>query len=159
MNDLSISLKLPLRETVRVVIVRDDGCVCYTEKKSRHSGLYCYAFPGGGVERGETHEQAIAREALEEVGIIIVDIVPMHYASKVEHTLANPERAPFFSGTKSTYYIARYAGEDRSIMEPLKGAKICWSTPKDLLNRFAFADESLFNATRMDVVKLLMKAK
>ena len=42
--------------------------------KNRKGGVYegCYVVPGGGVEAGETNEQALQREMKEETGIAIV---------------------------------------------------------------------------------------
>ncbi len=41
--------------------------------KNRKGGVYegCYVVPGGGVESGETNEQALEREMKEETGIAI----------------------------------------------------------------------------------------
>lgn len=50
----------------RVVIVRS-GAVALIRR--RRGGRTYYLFPGGGVEAGETAEQAARREAREELGV------------------------------------------------------------------------------------------
>jgi 8-oxo-dGTP pyrophosphatase MutT (NUDIX family) len=58
-------LALPLTLGVRCIVVREDGRVLMV----RHTYLPGWYLPGGGVDRGETIEAAIARELDEEVGI------------------------------------------------------------------------------------------
>ena len=54
------------RPSVRGIIIRA-GKICMV-----HSLKYdYYKFPGGGIEPGETHEQALIREAREETGLIL----------------------------------------------------------------------------------------
>lgn len=54
-----------------------DSARCITVKDGRvamvHSLKYnYYKFPGGGIEAGESREEALAREALEEAGLVII---------------------------------------------------------------------------------------
>jgi 8-oxo-dGTP diphosphatase len=51
-----------------VVIVRDE-CVALIERRNSGRGAHYYVFPGGGIEEGETAEEAARREAEEELGV------------------------------------------------------------------------------------------
>ena len=56
-----------VREAVRAVIIRD-GKIALV--KSKTEGFY--KFPGGGIETGETHLEALTRETREEAGLQII---------------------------------------------------------------------------------------
>lgn len=64
----------PQRRGAIAVIVRDDGAVLAIERSStvRAPGRYC--FPGGGIEEGESEEEAVRRELREELA---VDVEPV----------------------------------------------------------------------------------
>lgn len=49
-----------------VVVIENDHALLIKRVKN---GKTYYVFPGGGVEQGETYEQAAIREAFEEVGV------------------------------------------------------------------------------------------
>lgn len=49
------------------IVLIQDGKVALIER--HRAGLDYFVFPGGGVDEGETPEQAAVREALEELGI------------------------------------------------------------------------------------------
>lgn len=58
------SIEYVKRPTVKVIIIRDDEVLIVND------GLLA----GGGVDDGETHEQAITRELLEELGATVCNI-------------------------------------------------------------------------------------
>jgi len=60
-----------VRNTVRALIVQN-GMLLTIKKERPGIGIY-YALPGGAQEPGETLEQALTRECLEELGIEIID--------------------------------------------------------------------------------------
>ena len=49
------------------VVVLQDGKIALLERNRR--GTRYFVFPGGGIDKGETPEQAAAREADEELGL------------------------------------------------------------------------------------------
>lgn len=52
------------------IILIEDNKVALIER--HHAGLEYYVFPGGGVDEGETIEQAAIREAMEELGVEVI---------------------------------------------------------------------------------------
>jgi len=58
-----------MRTRAGVVLIQGDK-VALIER--HRAGLDYLVFPGGGVDEGETPEQAAIREAMEELGIDII---------------------------------------------------------------------------------------
>ncbi|MGB0175423.1 MAG: NUDIX domain-containing protein, partial [Acholeplasmataceae bacterium] len=55
-----------VRETVRGIVLKEDMIwMLYSEV------LKDYTFPGGGIEPGEDHQEALRREILEETGMLV----------------------------------------------------------------------------------------
>ena len=59
----------PVTVGARVLLVRDGQVLLL-----RHTYLHHWYALGGGVERGETPEQAVRREAAEEVGATLGEV-------------------------------------------------------------------------------------
>lgn len=55
-----------MKKRARAIIIKD-GMVL-TIKRIKPDGIH-WVFPGGGVEEGETNEQALVRECKEELGV------------------------------------------------------------------------------------------
>ena len=59
-------------DVVAAVIVNEGRIFCAKKESSKYNYIRGkYEFPGGKVEEGETHEQALEREILEELNIRI----------------------------------------------------------------------------------------
>jgi 8-oxo-dGTP diphosphatase len=68
------------RRRVAATIVRNGHILMVRERNrgpdGRHDGLEYWTLPGGGVEPGESAEQALRREVREEVGLVVVAVSP-----------------------------------------------------------------------------------
>ena len=62
------------------VLVRGDGAFLLTSRPAGKVYAGYWEFPGGKVEPGETVEQALRRELIEEIVIVIGAIHPWHVA-------------------------------------------------------------------------------
>lgn len=89
-----------VRHAVRSVIISGNKAALV---KSTTKGFY--QFPGGGVDEGETHEQALIRETREEAGLEILPgtILPFGIVHEVRASQFAPET--IFDQT-SYYYFA-----------------------------------------------------
>ena len=55
-----------LKPRAAVIVLKEDKIALL--ERNRHGTRY-FVFPGGGIDKGETPEQAAAREAMEELGL------------------------------------------------------------------------------------------
>lgn len=70
--DLKINLNQPFetRETIRGICIKDDSILVVYPKDE-----LIYGIPGGGIDRGENHFEALKREMNEEVGASSIKII------------------------------------------------------------------------------------
>ena len=74
-----------VRPSVYALVADDDGRIAVARTSKG------YILPGGGIEGGESAEQAVRREAIEECGLVLMGCRPVGTAveivySKEEHT-------------------------------------------------------------------------
>jgi TDG/mug DNA glycosylase family protein len=70
-------LVVPERPAVRAVVLDADERVLLVRFENAVSGDVWWATPGGGVEPGESDEQALQRELLEETGMTEFELGPL----------------------------------------------------------------------------------
>ena len=67
LHDYDENWKHDLRPTVRGIIEKDGKLALIHKREFDY-----YAFPGGGIDEGETYEEALIREVKEETGLIVI---------------------------------------------------------------------------------------
>jgi 8-oxo-dGTP pyrophosphatase MutT (NUDIX family) len=65
-----------LRSAVRIVMVDPDERIMLIELIDRAGAQRWWIMPGGGLDAGESHEQAAYREAAEETGLTAFELGP-----------------------------------------------------------------------------------
>jgi 8-oxo-dGTP diphosphatase len=114
---------------VAAVIERNGEFLVARRLKGTHLAGY-WEFPGGKVHEGETHEQALQREIVEELNTGIAGL------QKVLHTShAYPER---------TVELHFYRGNLTGAPEPMLGQELRWITRGEFASlEFPAADAAL----------------
>ncbi|HYK73295.1 MAG TPA: NUDIX domain-containing protein [Pseudoneobacillus sp.] len=112
------------REAVRAVIVRDGQILLI------HSNKGDYKFPGGGVEKGESHDHALLREIAEETGYINA-VVKNKIGVVVERQIDEYVEEPnaYFQMT-SHYYVCDLIDEEKVALKLEGYESIQQFTPK-----------------------------
>lgn len=64
------------RPSVRAVIIKDGMAAMVYSRKFDY-----YKFPGGGIEKGESHVEALIREVREETGLDVIPVSITGYGS------------------------------------------------------------------------------
>lgn len=93
------------RPSVRAIIIKDGrvGMV--------HSLKYdYYKFPGGGIEQGESNEQALIRETLEEAGLVVIPLSIKEYGNVHRVSKSDHEGIDIFE-QDNFYYLCEVESE------------------------------------------------
>lgn len=135
-----------MRIRAGVVLIEDDR-VALIER--HRAGLDYYVFPGGGVDEGETQEQAAIREALEELGVEVAirqKVAVIHFGQSTQvYFLVERVGGEFGTGAGEEF-------TDSDPEDPQEGIYIPIWMPIDELSQH----EKVYPA---DVAKMLLKAR
>jgi putative (di)nucleoside polyphosphate hydrolase len=126
------------RPCVGITLINDRGEIFIGERID-HAGAW--QMPQGGIEPGETLEQAFFREMQEEIGTHnakILDIFP----ETVRYDFPPGKRMKLYNGMyagqEQTWIAAEFQGTDDEIdihtFEPLEFRSWRWCTPLELLD-------------------------
>lgn len=107
-------------------------------RRTREAGTM-WTFPGGKVEEGESHEEAVVRELREEIGL------SCHVTRRIG------ERVHPVTGRTITYFLCKAAGGKSRNLERNKADDIRWLTPREI--------ETVTNGTLFDKVRETISAE
>ncbi|MDF2484005.1 MAG: ADP-ribose pyrophosphatase [Herbinix sp.] len=114
------------RDTVRTLLFNEEGKIAVM-----HVSRYqLYSFPGGGVESGESLEEALKREILEETGCCCEIIQELGYIKENRGLLDYTQQ--------SYYYVTQKLGEAQkpilTITEVNNGTSYAWYEINEVMN-------------------------
>ena len=115
MTGVSMSETGRRQGAIAVIVQNDQLLVIERSATVRAPGKVC--FPGGGIERGETEEQALVRELREELNVAIRPL----------HRLWQSRSA---SGIELFWWQAALHSDAQPRPNPREVARFCWMTPK-----------------------------
>ena len=110
-----------MRIRAGVVLIQDNK-VALIER--HRAGLHYFVFPGGGVDEGETPEQAAVREAMEELGIEVainqkVAEIRLGQKSRQVYFLAKQIGGEFGTGRGEEYMDSDPQDPEEGIYTPI----------------------------------------
>ena len=110
-----------MRVRAGVVLVQD-GKVALIER--HRAGIDYFVFPGGGMDEGETPEQAAIREAMEELGIEVaikqkIAEIQFGHKSRQVYFLVEQTGGEFGTGTGEEYTDADPNDPDEGVYVPI----------------------------------------
>lgn len=110
-----------MRIRAGIVLIKDNK-VALIER--HRAGLHYFVFPGGGVDEGESPEQAAIREAMEELGIEVAikqKVAEIHLGQKSKHIyfLAQQTGGEFGTGVGEEYTDSDPHSPEEGIYTPI----------------------------------------
>ena len=143
------------RSCVRVLVV-DNGKVLIATKKAKDTGITYFEFPGGGIEEGETIEEAAIKECLEEVGVLVNNIKDIGVEQTYDINYLKPERAKLYKGAHDIYVTADYVRKDGSKFDlEDDGMKWEWKSIDTAIRDFKNGPDSMFTPTSIEALERL----
>ena len=139
------------RKAVRVIIT--DGRHILLGRKIINGKFVCYEFPGGGVEEGDSLEETVVKECLEEVGILVTDAKSLNMAVRWEIDFPNPERAKLYRGGEDNWFTAKKVKQDKSL-HGIEGDLLPheWVTIETAISKIKNGPESIYNEPRIEAL-------
>ena len=98
------------RPNVAAILQREDGNIFIAERISIQGA---WQFPQGGVDEGETAEQALFRELAEEIGVPREKLSILSSRTGYRYAFSKGRlKYGIYGGQEQTYYLCRFTGTD-----------------------------------------------
>ena len=109
----------PSRQGAVAVVLRE-GRFLVVRRSAAVVAPGAFCFPGGGIEAGETEEQAVVREFHEELGATIVPVRRIWRSTTRWHV-------------ELAWWLGDLAGDSTLIPNPTEVVSVHWLAPNEML--------------------------
>ena len=121
------------RPSVRAIIFRDGKLALV------HNGKFdYYMFPGGGIEKGESHEETLIREVKEESGLVVIPESIREYGSALRLSRSSHWENTIFE-QENYYYKCKVqeevAATNFDVHEIEEQYSLVFVTPEEAINK------------------------
>lgn len=118
------------RPSARAIVIENGRVAMVYSQKFRH-----YKFPGGGIEKGESRETTLIREAREEAGLVLdpKTIQPYGFVHRIERG----DREPLFLQDNFYYLASAVATVPQELdgYEAEEGYTLRWVDPREAIRQ------------------------
>jgi 8-oxo-dGTP pyrophosphatase MutT (NUDIX family) len=146
-----VSDALPVRLSSRVVLIDSADRILLIEHIADHPRDAAFGTvwvpPGGGLESGESLEDAALRELWEETGLRLPSVGPLLWTRRSVFPFAGSPMViaeHFFLGRVGSHDVADHVNPDELERENIRGAR-WWAVPEIQASPFLFAPKRLGN--------------
>lgn len=116
-----------VRYGARGIVKKENGRIAVFYKKAKNE----YKLPGGGIDEGETPEEAFEREVLEEAGCEVKDITFLGITKELK-SKENFQQVSYVF----TSIVAKDTGNVQMTQKEIdEGGTLLWLTPEDALEK------------------------
>jgi putative (di)nucleoside polyphosphate hydrolase len=119
------------RPNVAFILRRADGRILIGERSDVPGA---WQFPQGGMDKGETHEEAVRREVLEEISLAPADYRIVGRNGPYRYEFPAGRTKDGYGGQEQIYFLADFIGEEAQILSQpstVEFSAVRWIAPAE----------------------------
>lgn len=143
----------PYRPAVRVIVLKDS--LIAVGKRIKDNKVVGVKFPGGGIENGESYDQATIKEVLEEVGILVDTVTNLGHRFSHDIEYDDPERAKKYRGGQDNWMLCHYVKDSQKLLDSQGDSfNVEWLPIDEVIGQIRYFKEDQFTQPTIKALEL-----